>query len=90
MAQENNCTNLTIIRNLKKNLGDSKYKELINKSKSNKEKSKTNKNQANNPLKINFDNEEDLKRDYEENKVLNLVWILMLWHKEIAAQAQQL
>jgi len=71
LAQRNSCTSSTIIRNLKKNLGELKYKEFINKSKSLKEKSKTNKNQANNLLKINFDNEEDLKRDYEENKVLN-------------------
>ena len=71
LAQKNSCTNSTIIRTLKKNLGELKYKELTNKSKSLKEKSKTNKNQANNLLKINFDNEEDLKRDYEENKVLN-------------------
>ena len=70
LAQKNSCTNSTIIRNLKKNLGELKYKEFINKSKSLKEKSKTNKNQANNLLKINFDNE-DLKRDYEEHKVLN-------------------
>ena len=70
LAQENNCTNLTIIRNLKKNLGESKYKEFINKSKSIKEKSKTNKNQTNNLLKTNFENE-DLKSDYEEHKVLN-------------------
>ena len=71
LAQRNSCTSSTIIRNLKKNLGELKYKEFINKGKSLKEKSKTNKNQANNLLKINFDNEEDLKRDYEENKVLN-------------------
>ncbi len=51
-------------------MGELKYKELINKSKSFKEKSKTNKNQTNNLLKINFDNEV-LKRDYEEHKVLN-------------------
>ena len=70
LAQRNSCTSSTIIRNLKKNLGELKYKEFINKSKSLKEKSKTNKNQANNLLKINFDNE-DLKRDYEEHKVLN-------------------
>ena len=70
LAQKNSCTNSTIIRNLKKNLGELKYKEFINKSKSLKEKSKNNKNQANNLLKINFDNE-DLKRDYEEHKVLN-------------------
>ena len=71
LAQKNSCTNSTIIRNLKKNLGELKYKELINKGKSLKEKSKTNKNQANNLLKINFDNEENLKRDYEEHKFLN-------------------
>ena len=70
LAQENNCTNLTIIRNLKKNLGELQYKELINKSKSLKEKSKTNKNQTKNLLKINFDNE-DVKKDHKEHKVLN-------------------
>ena len=70
LAQRNSCTSSTIIRNLKKNLGELKYKELINKGKSLKEKSKTNKNQANNLLKINVDNQ-DLKRDYEEHKVLN-------------------
>ena len=70
LAQENNCTNLTIIRNLKKNLGELQYKELINKSKSLKEKSKTNKNKIKNLLKINFDNE-DVKKDHKEHKVLN-------------------
>ena len=34
LAQKNNCTSSTIIRNLKKNLGGLKFKELINKSKS--------------------------------------------------------
>ena len=43
LARENKCTNLTIIRNLKKKLGELKYKELINKSKSIKEKPKINK-----------------------------------------------
>ncbi len=70
LAQKNSCTNSTIIRNLKKNLGELKYKELINKGKSLKEKSKTNKNQTNNLLKTNFDNE-DVKEDDKENKVLN-------------------
>ena len=70
LAQKNNCTNSTIIRNLKKNLGELKYKELINKSKSLKQKSKTNKNQTNNLFKTNFDNE-DVKKDYKEHKVLN-------------------
>ena len=67
LAQKNSCTNTTIIRNLKKNLGESRYKELINKGKSLKEKSKTNKNQTNNLLKTNFDNE-DIKK---EHQVLN-------------------
>jgi len=70
LAQENNCTNLTIIRNLKKNLGESKYKELIKKSKSTKEKSKTNTNKTNNLLKTNFENE-DFKDEPKDNKVLN-------------------
>ena len=70
LSKENNCTNLTIIRNLKKKLGELKYKELINKSKSIKEKSKTNKNQTNNLLKTNFENE-DFKDEPKDNKVLN-------------------
>ena len=52
------CTVSTIIRNLKKSLGDSEYKEFLNNGKSLKEKSKTNKNQTNNLLKTNFDNED--------------------------------
>ena len=43
---------------MQKILGEFKYKEIINK------------NKTNNLLKINSDNE-DFKRDYEENKVLN-------------------
>ena len=31
LADKFNCTNLTISRNLKKQLGEKKYKELINK-----------------------------------------------------------
>ena len=70
LSQKHNCTNETIIRNLKKKLGELKYKELINKSKSLKEKSKNNKNQTNNFLETNFDNE-DVKKDYKELEVLN-------------------
>jgi len=70
LSQENNCTNLTIIRNLKKKLGELKYKELINKSKSTKEKSKTNKNKTNKLLKRNLENE-DFKDDLKDHKVLN-------------------
>ncbi len=70
LSQKNACTNSTIIRNLKKNLGESKYKELINKSKSLKEKSKINKHQTNHLIEKNLDNE-DFKNDSTENKVLN-------------------
>ena len=38
LSKEFNCTKSTISRNLKKNLGDIKYKELILKIKSSKEK----------------------------------------------------
>ena len=36
LAQEYSCTKLTISRNLKKDIGDKKYKEIISKNKSNK------------------------------------------------------
>ena len=66
LSQEYCCSNSTIIRNLKKNLGELTYKKLINKTKPLKEKSETKINQTNNLLKINFDNE-----DSKDNKVLN-------------------
>ena len=40
LAQKYSCTKLTIIRNLKKNLGEFRYKEFFNKSKSLKKESK--------------------------------------------------
>ena len=55
LSQQFDCNKMTIIRNLKKNLGELKYKELFNKNKSLKGKSKTN-NKTNDLLKINFDN----------------------------------
>ena len=70
LAQENNCTSLTIIRNLKKTLGELKYKELIKKSKSLEEKSKTYKNHTNNFSKINCENK-DFENDSKDHKVLN-------------------
>ena len=70
LSQKYNCTNSTIIRNLKKNIGELKYKELINKSKSIKEKSKTNQNQTNNLLKTNIENK-DFNEDPKDHKVLN-------------------
>ena len=70
LSQEYCCSNSTIIRNLKKNLGEIRYKKFINKTKLLKEKSETKINQTNNLLKINFDNE-DVKKDHKEHKVLN-------------------
>ncbi len=69
LSQKYSCTNSTIIRNLKKILGEIKYKEF-NKSKTLKEKTKTNKNQTNDLTKANFD-DVDLKDDYDDNKFLN-------------------
>ena len=58
LSQKYTCTNSTIIRNLKKNLGELEFKELSKKSKSSKGKSKTNKNHTVNSQKINFDNKD--------------------------------
>jgi len=70
LSQKYNCTNSTIIRNLKKNLGESKFKELFNNSKSQKGKPKINKNQNNNLQKINFDIEASQK-DFNNPEALN-------------------
>ena len=68
LSKKYKCTNTTIVRNLKKSLGDSKYKESLNISKSLEEKS--GKNQNNDLLKVKFDNE-DLNNDSINSKVLN-------------------
>ena len=65
LAKKNSCTNSTVIRNLKKNLGELKYKEIINKRKSLKENPKTYKNQTNNLINTNFND------DLRDHKVLN-------------------
>ena len=70
LSQKYECTNSTIIRNLKKNLGELKYKTLIKKGKYLKEKPKTNKNQTKDLVKTNFDND-DFKNDFNDPKVLN-------------------
>ncbi len=70
LSQKYNCTNSTIIRNLKKNLGELKYKEYFNKRKSTIEKSKTNKNQSNDLNNKDFDSD-DLRKDSNKPKVLN-------------------
>ena len=60
LSQNHSCTTSTIIRNLKKNLGQLKYQELFNKNKNNVE-------QANNLKKTNFDNQ-DLKKYANKDK----------------------
>ena len=70
LSQKYNCTNSTIIRNLKKNLGELKYKEFLNKRKSSLEKSITNKNQTN-PFKNKDFDSDDLRKDSNKPKVLN-------------------
>ena len=70
LSQNYSCTNSTIIRNLKKNLGELKFKELFNQSKSIDLKSKTNFKQTKNLLKTNFDNQ-DFKEDSNDVKILN-------------------
>ncbi len=70
LSQKYSCTKSTIIRNLKKYLGELKYKDYIKKSKSLKEKPKTNKTQTNDLVKTNFANV-DFKNDSNDHKVLS-------------------
>ena len=70
LSQKFNCSKLTVIRNLKKNLGELKYVDLLNKNKSLVGKSKKNKIQSNDLLKTNINNA-DLIKDLNDPKVLN-------------------
>jgi len=70
LSQKYTCTKSTIIRNLKKNLGELEFRELSQKSKSSKEKSTKSKNRNVNTQKINFDNQ-DSNKDLKKNKFLN-------------------
>ncbi|EEE40202.1 hypothetical protein [Prochlorococcus marinus] len=70
LSRKHACTKSTIIRNLKKNLGELKYKELSNKIKTLKEKSKINNNKVKDLEEANFDNEH-FKNDSKDPKVLN-------------------
>ena len=70
LSQKYSCTNSTIIRNLKKNLGELKYKEFFNKSKSSIGKSRTNNRQTQDFIKTDFDSN-DLIKDSNNLKVLN-------------------
>jgi len=70
LSQKYNCTKSTIIRNLKKNLGELKYKEYFNKSKTFIEKSINNKYRTNDFKKSDFDGD-DLRKDSNNPDVLN-------------------
>ena len=70
LSEKYACTVPTIIRNLKKILGDSKYKEFLVISKSLEGKSRKNQNQNNDSQKLNFDNK-DFKNDNINSTVLN-------------------
>ena len=63
LSQKYTCTNSTIIRNLKKILGELKFKELLKKSKSLQKKPKTNRNQ-NNQNQIN-----NLQKTIKDNEI---------------------
>ncbi len=70
LSEKYACTVSTIIRNLKKSLGDSKYKEFLDVSKSLKEKSRKIQNQNNDLSGLNFNNN-DLNNDSINSEVLN-------------------
>ena len=70
LAQKHTCSIATITRNLKRKLGELKYKELINNSKSLKDKLKTNKNQTNYLVNTNFAHE-NLSNDSNYPEVIN-------------------
>ena len=67
LSQGFNCTKLTVIRNLKKDLGELKYKELINKNKFLKVKPISETDETNNSLNINIE-EKAFKNDFKDFK----------------------
>ena len=80
LSKEFDCTKSTVSRNLKKILGDIKYKELIQKNKSYKEKTTGDKKYNNNVLDQKNDDEvfqkdiiEDLKTSEKNRKELEFV-----------------
>ena len=70
LSQKYSCTKSTIIRNLKKNLGELLFAEIFNKSKTDNRKLRTNKNETNDFLKTNIHNEE-FKKDSYDNQIQN-------------------
>ena len=70
LSEKYKCTNLTIIRNLKKNLGEIKYNELFKNRKSLNIESKHDNKKSNNSLKTNFINQ-DFKKDANDKNIFN-------------------
>ena len=70
LSKQYTCTIPTIIRNLKKILGDSKYKDFLNTSKSLEGKFINNKNPSNDLCKTNYD-DAVLVKDSNDSTVLN-------------------
>jgi len=70
LSQEYNCSNSTIIRNLKKNLGELKYKEFSKNSKSLKAETKVIKNKTKDLQKTNSYNQ-DFKKDSNDSYITN-------------------
>ncbi len=73
ISKDFNCTKLTISRNLKKNLGESKYKQFLEKNKLNNKIVK-NKQQINNHLDTNDikEKQKHISNDHKENVNLNI------------------
>ncbi len=70
LSEKYKCTKSTIIRNLKKNLGELKYNELSNNRKSINIKSETDNKESNNSLKTSFVYQ-DCKEDTNDKNIFN-------------------
>ncbi len=70
LSKDFNCNKLTVIRNLKKNLGEVKYKELINNKKLNTKNHKNNKNSIKKSDDFEINNKS--KKDYSDKKDSNI------------------
>ena len=70
LSKDFNCNKLTIIRNLKKNLGEEKYKELINNKKLNTKNNQNNKNSI--KKSYEFEKNDKSKRDFSDKKNSNI------------------
>ena len=69
LSQKFGCTKLTVIRNLKKSLGDLRFIDLLKKSKSLKRESFSNKNHGTELNSLDKDSE-NLEKDFKEIKTL--------------------